>query len=135
MEDNKKVYHMPFMTEQRKEEIIEDLEEQLEEETHSLYGYAARISLAVLTAEPVVWIKPDCLGFPRIAQIDAVTIPFVPEYPVPLFLEPPVSLFNPIELPEPSEKLSENEKEAYRLIIKQVEESLEKQGYKVKNKG
>lgn len=132
MEDSKKKYDMPFITEKRKEEVIEDLEQKLKEETHSLYGYAARVMLAVLTSEPVVWIKPNSLGFPRMAQIDAVTIPFVPEYPVPLFLQPPISLFNPIELPEPSEELSEKEKKVYRLIIKQVEESIEKQGYKVK---
>lgn len=49
---------------------------------------SARIALAALTAEPEVWIKPDSLGFPRLAGIDAVTIPYVPEYPIPLYPAP-----------------------------------------------
>lgn len=122
---------MPAMTEKRKEEIIEGLEDTIKTETHSLYSYAAKISLAVLTSEAVVWIKPNSLGVPRMANIDAVTIPFVPEYPVPLFLNPPMEALKPIKLPEPDEALSETAKVAYRLIMKEVAESLLKQGYDV----
>lgn len=58
------------------------------------------IALAALTAEPEVWIKPDSLGFPRLAGIDAVTIPYVPEYPIPLYTAPPAPVLKPITLPE-----------------------------------
>lgn len=132
MEDQPKKYLMPELTEKQREEMIEDLESKLSEETFSLYGYAARISLAVLTAEPSVWIKPNSLGFPRMAQIEAVTIPFVPEYPVPLFSIPPLEVLKPIKLPTPNENLSEKEKEIYQKIIKEVEEALIKQGHTVK---
>lgn len=52
----------------------------------------AEIALESLTTEASVWIKPGSLGFPRLAGIDAVTIPYVPEFPVPLYTAPPVSV-------------------------------------------
>lgn len=86
----------------------------------------------MLTSEAVVWIKPNSLGVPRMANIDAVTIPFVPEYPVPLFLHAPVEALKPIKLPEPHKDLSEKEKSIYLSIMKDVEEELFKQGYQIK---
>ena len=131
MEDQPKKYLMPELTEKQREEMIEDLEGKLSEETFSLYGYAARISLAVLTAEPSVWIKKDSLDYPRMAGIEAVTIPFVPEYPVPLYLTPTLAMEKPIKLPVLNEKLSEAAKEICRMVLSEVEKELLKQGFKV----
>lgn len=75
----------------------------------------AKALLPCLEAEPVVWIKPNSLGVPRMAEIDAVTIPYVPEYPVELFATPPVPQ---LKLPDPI-----NWKEAHsRLIVNQCGE-------------
>lgn len=43
------------MTNEKRQALIEALEDAIKTETHSVYGYAARIALAALTAEPVAW--------------------------------------------------------------------------------
>ncbi|WP_414056794.1 hypothetical protein [Pantoea dispersa] len=81
------------MTEEQRQELIELCEAVLA--GHIQYGGDSneediyKIALSALTAEPEVWIKPDSLGLPRLAGIDAVTIPYVPEYPIPLYTAPP----------------------------------------------
>lgn len=54
MKENIK-YTMPLLTEKQRKELMEELEEVIKAETHSVYGITARIALAALTAEPELW--------------------------------------------------------------------------------
>lgn len=87
----------------------------------------ARVALASLEAEPVVWIKPNSLGFPRMVEIDAVTIPYVPEYLVELYTAPPA--LKPIVLPP---EWPHDDGEAL-LSKNRVIESIRAAGYEVKS--
>ncbi|UGC97748.1 hypothetical protein PQD17_gp35 [Pantoea phage PdC23] len=84
--------NVPAITEEQRQELIDFMQGSRTyryEEWSRLSKLRDQITLAALTAEPEVWIKPDSLGFPRLAGIDAVTIPYVPEYPIPLYTAPP----------------------------------------------
>lgn len=90
----------------------------------------AKALLPCLEAEPVVWIKPNSLGVPRMAEIDAVTIPYVPEYPVELFAAPPAPELEPIELPTPHR---EDYVGAKVMYADDVEAAIRDAGYEVKS--
>lgn len=55
-------YTMPLLTEKQRKELIEELEEVIKAETHSVYGITARIALAALTDEPNIEIYRTQFG-------------------------------------------------------------------------
>lgn len=82
--------NFPAMTEEKRQELVQACRDTIKyaADYPEVEVRMAHVALAALTAEPEVWIKPDSLGFPRLAGIDAVTIPYVPEYPIPLYTAP-----------------------------------------------
>lgn len=81
--------NFPAMTEAQRQELIEELQEVIKLGIHSVYGYAARIALAALTAEPVAYVhpaylQPGALGFDASvgrlapAQVELFTAPPAP---------------------------------------------------------
>ncbi len=96
-------YTMPLLTEKQRKELMEELEEVIKAETHSVYGITARIALAVLTAEPDVYVSQKTYSGPhletRVYRVEAkkdLTLGYS------LYTLPPVAMIKTIELPPAS---------------------------------
>jgi len=88
--------NFPAMTEERRQELIEDLQEVIKVETHSVYGYAARIAISALTAEPVAYTDAEELETLRKASFADMFTPHeaykADPLWMPLFTAPPAEV-------------------------------------------
>jgi len=91
-------HEMPVMTEEKRQALIEDLEEVITRETHSLYGVAARIALYALKAEHAATVEVRVLNRALVSKSSEWHIPFRESCTLELYTAPPVPVMQAVDL-------------------------------------